>query len=36
MSNRINLILLGETGVGKSSLGNFILNDPYAFSIRET
>ena len=33
MSNRINLILLGETGVGKSSLGNFILNDPYAFSI---
>ena len=31
MANRINLILLGETGVGKSSLGNIILNDPNAF-----
>lgn len=35
MSNRINLLLLGETGVGKSSLGNLILNEPNAFSISD-
>lgn len=35
MSNRINILLLGETGVGKSSLGNQILEDPNVFSISD-
>ena len=35
MSNRINILLLGETGVGKSSLGNQILEEPNVFSISD-
>jgi predicted GTPase len=32
---KISLLLLGETGDGKSQLGNFILNNPKAFKVSD-
>ena len=35
MANQASILLFGETGVGKSSLGNLLLNDSNAFSISD-
>ena len=35
MTNQASILLFGETGVGKSSLGNLLLNDSNAFSISD-
>ena len=35
MTNKSSILLFGQTGVGKSSLGNILLNDLNAFKISD-
>ena len=35
ISNKSTILLFGQTGVGKSSLGNYLLNDHNAFKISD-